>query len=223
MKKHIVLLCTVAAGVLLAFSNQAAAGTITVTDGPSFMPPGAVTNNTVTLQQPNASLIQLFGNATIQVTPDSVVYLAIGGTFTADMGDIASLFYNFTVDLNSAIPVTFTLALTATPTSPPLPPIELMEEGDILQGSHQYTGMDQSAPAPFALSGTFSGMLIFKFGAAPPNPDGTTDTLFLQIPSDSIDFQIAPTAIPEPSSYALLGLGILGLSFVARRRKAALV
>jgi len=47
------------------------------------------------------------------------------------------------------------------------------------------------------------------------------DTLTVNIPQNSIDLQVAPTAIPEPSTYALLVAGIAGLGYAARRRARA--
>lgn len=69
--------------------------------------------------------------------------------------------------------------------------------------------------------------LNFGVGTWNPNEVGFVDGVSIIAPNFStaqtgdIDFQ-APSAVPEPGSMALLGIGSLGLSFVAaRRRKAA--
>jgi len=222
MKKLQLLTCAAFAGALFSVTSAASAGTITINAGPSFTPGGIVVNN-VSLLQPAPELIKLVGNATI-TQPENVVTtvtLDISGTFTINSGDIASLAYNFNIMLDSDAPATFTITGNASLLNPfplALPPITTGPQAIAANSSMDYSGAKAGdLVSPFTGSGIFSAQLRIDFG--PGTMPG--DTLTIIIPNDSIDFQVAPTAIPEPSTYALLVTGLGALVVRYRRRKAA--
>lgn len=214
MKRLNLFIC--AAAALLFAANHSFAGTMTPAASPSpqpsFSPAAVVTNNTIGVQQATPSVLKIFGSATI--TPGagaSSVFLTLTGTFTANPTDLASYAYNFNINLQSATPATFTLSLSAggfsTSTTPQTIPAN---------SNQAYTGRGQTAATPIGASGNFTGQLRIDFAA------GTTasDKLTLTIPQNSIDFAVQPTAIPEPSTYALLALGLGGVALHARRKRA---
>lgn len=165
--------------------------------------------------------MQIFGNTDIAVTPGSSAVIGVTGSFSADMGDIVSLFYNFSVDLDSSVPVTVTIEGTANTT---LGPITISNSFLLSQGFQQYSGTDQSPPAPFPLDGTYSATVTFDFGNPTilKNPDGEVqNSLTLSIPQDGLEFQLAPTAVPEPSTFALAAFGLGGLFAAVKRRRLA--
>jgi hypothetical protein len=227
MKLFKALSCTAAAGLLLSLSNDAGAGTLTVTSGPSFTPAGVATSNTIQVQQVAPELIKIFGNATLvqPASPVLAVSLTLSGNFTANgtfggaMNDKVSFAYDFQVDLTSAAPVSYTLeviAMTAFGNFPFSDADNPLQQGTSFYADQQEFTIPQEAflfGSP--LSGTFTANLTFNFSAP-----ATGDTLTIISPN-SILFQVAPVAIPEPSTYALLGVGLAGLIFAARRRATA--
>jgi hypothetical protein len=203
---------------MLAFTSAGRAGTITITSGPNFTPSNAFSNNTIQATS-SGSMASIFGSTNVAITANSSASIAISGNFTANTGDVFSFFYNFSVDLNSAIPVTFTIQGTAHTFTD----FTAMDTGTLLPGSHSYSGMKQTNPAPFSFSGTFDGSLTFNFGAAATSADGTPpiDTLFLDIPNNGLLFGASPTAVPEPSTYALISTALGLFALVSLRRKRA--
>lgn len=208
--------------VVLLCSLSANAGTLTIDPGqPTFTPGGAFSNNTVAAQIVNGNLLQIFGATNIAVTPGGSATISVSGTFNANAGDFVSFFYNFGINLSSAVPVNFTLQATA---STPLGPITATQSGMVMQGDHQYTGMGQTASAPFGFNGTYTASLTFDFGS-PTKPgnylSGTPpNTMSMSIPTNGLEFQLAPTAVPEPSSFVYLALGLGAALLLARRRLA---
>jgi PEP-CTERM motif len=201
-----------AAALLFVAGNHSFAGSLTPGSGtqPSFSPTNVISANTIALQQTSPSVLSILGNATI--TPGagaSMVTLTLTGTFTANAGDLASYFYNFNIALNSATPATFTLSLSASSLS-----TSTGAQTIAANSNQSYTGHNQTVAAPFGATGSFTGQLKINFAA------GTTasDNLVLSIPAGSIDFAVQPVAIPEPSTYALLGAGLLGMLVLMRRR-----
>ncbi len=214
MRKHLISLSTAAA--LSIFCPLANAGSLTLDpDQPSFTPSGVFFNNDMTAQIIGGSLVQILGATDINITPNSSATIGVSGTFSADAGDFFSLLYNFSIDLESSLPVHVTLQGTAGGFS-------ISDSFMLQQGVHDYSGMKESMPTPFAFSGTYQGTITFDFGSETlASIDGTSDVLTIKIPKDGLDFQLEPTVIPEPSVYALFGLGLGGLLLASLRRRLA--
>jgi hypothetical protein len=217
MKPSKTLICLAAGALLFTAASNTFAGTMTPTAQPSFSPANVVTNNSIMFQQATPSVVKIFGNATI--TPGAgahTVTLSLSGNFTSNANDLASFAYNFNINLMSATPATFQLSLQVNPTGLPSFSASQGAQTVAANSNQAYSGRAQSPAAPFGGSGTFTGTLQINFGA------GTTasDQMILTIPQNSIDFAVQPTPIPEPSTYALLALGVLGLALHARRKAA---
>jgi hypothetical protein len=135
------------------------------------------------------------------------------GSGTANVNDIVSVGYRFS------------LQLTGTGTVTPMVSVNAILLGAIpvnLSGSLPPAGPGttnygpasiQSSPAPVSGSATFTAHAMFNWTG------GTAgDTLQINIPPNSIDFAIASVAVPEPAGASLLLLGIPLLGSTRRRR-----
>lgn len=97
------------------------------------------------------------------------------------------------------------------------------KDGYTYQWNVDFGGFSEGESAKLTILGT--GVSVAKFGATPmldiDNAGKPYATGFLGL-SDNVHFvgKLAP-AVPEPSTYAMLGLGLAGVAFVARRRKSA--
>jgi PEP-CTERM motif-containing protein len=210
------------AALLLLCSTNAGAGNLTIDPGqPTFTPNGAFSNNSITAQVVGGNQLQIFGNTNIAVTPGGQAVIGVTGNFSANMGDFVSLFYNFSIDLNSSVPVTVTIAGTA---NTAFGPVSASDSFVLGQGFHQYSGMNQSAAAPIPLSGSYSATMTFDFG----NPTTLRhveglgpNSLSMSIPQNGLAFQLAPTAVPEPSTFALAAFALGGLFVALKRRRLA--
>ncbi len=201
------------------------AGTLTLDPGqPSFNPAAVFSNNTITAQVVGGNLVQIFGNTDIVTGEGSSATIGVTGSFSGSTGDIFSFFYNFSVNLNSSVPVQVTLQGTA---NTQFGPLSVNDTFTLMQGMHDYTGMKETSPAPVGLSGTYSGTITFDFLSptsqkfAQSKPRGLANFLTLSIPQNGLDFQVAPTAIPEPSTFALAAFGFSGLLLALKRRRLA--
>ncbi len=199
MKKNIIVSFFCAAAALAAFTTPVRAGSLTLTTGPTFTPPGVFTDNTIALDTVSeVDLISLGGSATITPDASNMATIDLSGTYAADAGDKFSVAYSFTVDLNIPTPVAYTLTGTAVVLGNP---VTVTATGTLMPGLHQYEGTAESPLLPLSTSGNFSVSLALDFSPPPGTaPLAAADgTLVMNI--QQVDFQLAPTAatIEAPS------------------------
>jgi len=217
-----VFLPTVAVGVfLIALAAAASAGTLTIDDGPSFLPDSAFTQNSidaVLLHRPVGDVVRLFGDSKV----DPVVQMpsiSIDGSYSANAGDVFSVAYNFSVNLNSPDPITLTIDAQAIVSGVPQTFSTVLT---LNPGPNRYRGQISGVVFGLAASGTWNGHLIFNFGTLPNSGEGGSPDnpdpggMILQI--KRVDFQL--TAVPEPSSYFLFGVGLVAVVWVRLRRRS---
>ena len=147
--------------LLLAF--PAVAGTLTITSGPTFTPDTAFTNNTITVQvfsnPPGVTgdLAKISGGVTVTPGTAQSVSAEAAGNYSANAGDIASVAYSFTADMNVTVPVSYTMSGTATIFGSPQ---TFSSTGVISPGLRQYVG---TAQAPISFPVPSSGLYITFF------------------------------------------------------------
>lgn len=106
-----------AAAALLSLTSPATAGTLTVDDGPNFVPDTAFTNNTIVIDTTigEGALVRITGGATVAPTDASnQATIDLSGSFSANATDIFSSAYSFSADLNTETPVNYTITVTIT-------------------------------------------------------------------------------------------------------------
>lgn len=198
MKK--IATCSLAAvAALLSFTSPARGGILMLDNGsPTYTPTGGFTDNTVVADTiVVGGLIHLQGNVTVTPEASEVATIEVSGTYSAMAGEIFSIAYKFSADLNTEIPVTYTLSATLSGVA--IPPIE----GTIQPGLHVYEGTVQT-PFPFhtPTAGDFSGAFTLNFAASANQPaTAVLGTLDLNV--QQIDFKLDPlpaTVTPPPQS-----------------------
>ena len=153
--------------------------------------------------------------------------LSFNGAFTGNPSDLFSVLYSISVRLDQfSTGGSFDFNLFITPTG--LSELQMVDSNGALtptssQSAFQtFTGSTSSAI--LASSGTYRGEIVIMMTGLPGIPgdlgaiDGTPPpSVVLRL--DQIALQVAP--VPEPSTYMLFGVGLVGLAYVIRRRRAA--
>ena len=85
-------------------------------------------------------------------------------------------------------------------------------------------GIAEGGSSTFKITGT--GVTVAALTASTPMIDLTNvgspyNTTVLGLGAGNVHFLGKVRAVPEPSTYALMGLGLVGMGVIARRRKAA--
>jgi hypothetical protein len=213
-----------AAAIFLGvLSGHAVAGSLTIENGPSFLPPSSFTNNSIDVKLRHnpagldGDVARLYGDSMVAPAEESPRIL-VGGDFSADSNDLFSVVYDFTVKLNSPEPITLTIGAQTTVAGVQQIFNTMLV---ITPGLGHYQGHIDGPLFALATSGTWSGHLYFNFitaseGGSTDKPDPGNLTTQLRY----VDFQLV--AVPEPSSFVSLGLGLALLgSFMLRRRRLA--
>jgi hypothetical protein len=205
MKKLIASSLSAAVAALLSLASPATAGTLTVTSGdvPIFTPDTAFTNNTIQVEVISnpagvtGDVVRISGGGTVTPPLTNMAAVDIAGTYSALAGDMVSVAYAFTTDLNAVNPAQYTISGTVD--VPIIGTVPFSTSGTIANGLHQNKGEVQ-VPANFLIpaSGNFTGTLTLDF-SAPTTPLAASGTLDLAI--QQIDLQLAPSAaaLPPPS------------------------
>lgn len=198
MKKLATASLIAALAALLSHASPAAAGILTVTSGPTFTPDAAFINNTITVDTTVVGgLVRLVGGATITPDASNQVSIDLSGNYSADVGDLLSAAYSFTVDLNITTPVTYTLSGSAIVFGTP---IGFSTSGTLMPGLHKYEGTS-SAPAAFlvATAGTYSATLTIDFGSVASPATAGLGTLDLTIQQIDVQLDPLPAMVEAPS------------------------
>lgn len=183
---------------------------------------GGVGNSLRVIVSP--ALIKLVGTAdfTTRQTMDSTTrtsstlgnQLSLTGDVTLDAGDAFTLAYDYDVTLvgGGSVRLTTTAITNFGGQEEVLSSTETITSA----GSFNFRFTDLGFTADRSVSGNWTGLFMIDWIDAPDN-----SSLSIVIPNDSIDFTVTNVvAVPEPSTYAVLGILSLGLFMHSRRRRA---
>ena len=201
---------------LSLFSTEGFGAAIVATPGPLTPTRSGnvnMTSNSLAVTQVDGTHVKISGDANFTKTNSSTgtITTTVQGTIDVDTDDIFNLAHDFNFTLTGAGSVTWTLTgqldlgfpfgfQTIASESSAAP---------MTAGSQRYSG-SESAPSPFEANTAWRGILTVTWSGG-----GAGDTLFVSIPSNSIDFRLNP--IPEPSTASVFAIGAAAL--IARRRR----
>ncbi|MGH7939328.1 MAG: hypothetical protein ACRD5Z_09840 [Bryobacteraceae bacterium] len=183
---------------LLALASPSRAGVITLQGGPTFTPADAFTNNTImadTTVGVGSGVVHFQGGATISAASSDTASISVSGTYGATAGEMFSLAYSFTVDLNVPGPATYTIsapsgvAVTGS--------FAVAAQGNLMPGLHRYQGRMMAREFPTNQNGDFTATVTLHFGSATAQPSAGTAELNIQ----QIDFELdtAAATLETPS------------------------
>ena len=207
---------------ILGFGRLAFGGAIILYDtSPDSTVSGALIQSdaSFTATQAATDFIKLFGGATIMNTGantgDGVFRIELTGLANVFRNERLLAYYDFTTTRTGSNTgtVTYTLSTTANGNGFGFPVILNASSGDtVTSGTQLHTGFMQSNASQY---GPGSASCPYTFFLEIAWTDGTAgDTLTLDIPRNSIDFQLS---VPVPSSAGFLAIGVPFLGWRRRR------
>lgn len=195
---------------------SAHAASLSVTSGPTFTP--GVTS-TLGQQTINGNLVKVSGSASFTQTasPLNEIVMTLQGTFSAAENDTFTFAYEYSATLSSAVALGYSFEIDLAAGALTLDNA-ITDSGTLDPGSNFETGFKTGNLPPLAfvllgspVSGTFEARFVLNTSTMVNG-----DSVSITVPGNSIDLSVAP--VPEPSSFALLGLGATGLLLRKRRR-----
>ncbi|WP_435021550.1 PEP-CTERM sorting domain-containing protein [Tundrisphaera sp. TA3] len=169
----------------------------------------------------NAGFVPVFQSAVFSSGTNSTTisyslnFTSNGATETLGSGNFLTI-YDIAPTALTAVttPATLTFSTTTTGVTPPL--VGPTDNPALNNITYTYTGSTLTTDTTFTVSFSVAGNYTFgtRIGQY-----GSTDNIALGT-NNQVGPVAIPTAVPEPASLAMVGLGLAGLGIVARRRRS---